>query len=217
MPFSPGPDSAFYAQANEVKEVGENLTQLQQEIARFWVDTPGQTGAPSGHWVSIENQIVELLDLNLGRASEMYALVGMAMGDAFISAWALKYEVMLLRPETYIHEYIRRTWQPYIQTPPFPEYPSGHSVVSGAAQEVLTTMFGVVAFTDRTHIIYEHEPLQRSFTSFEAAASEAAISRLYGGIHYRAAIENGLRQGECVAQQVLANVQLRPIPQGGEG
>jgi hypothetical protein len=217
MLFSPDPDSSFYAQANEVKEVGENLTPLQQEIARFWVDTPGQTGAPSGHWVSIENQIVEHLDLNLGRASEMYALVGMAMGDAFISAWALKYEVMLLRPETYIHEYIRRTWQPYIQTPPFPEYPSGHSVVSGAAQEVLTTMFGVVAFTDRTHIIYEHEPLQRSFTSFQAAASEAAISRLYGGIHYRVAIENGLRQGECVAQQVLTNVQLRPIPQGGEG
>jgi hypothetical protein len=216
MPFDTDPDSSFYAQANEVKEVGENLTQEQQEIARFWVDTPGQTGAPSGHWVAIENQLVEHLDLNLGRASEMYALVGMAMGDAFISAWALKYEVMLLRPETYIHEYIRRTWQPYIQTPPFPEYPSGHSVVSGAAAEVLTTMFGVVAFTDRTHIIFEHEPLQRSFTSFQAAATEAAISRLYGGIHYRVAIENGVRQGACVAQQVLTNVQLRPIPQGGE-
>jgi hypothetical protein len=216
MPFDTDPDSAFYAQANEVKEVGENLTQEQQETARFWVDTPGQTGAPSGHWVAIENQIVEQLSLNLGRASEMYALVGMALADSFISAWALKYEVMLLRPETYIHEYIRRTWQPYIQTPPFPEYPSGHSVVSGAAAEVLTTMFGVVAFTDRTHIIFEHEPLQRSFTSFEAAATEAAISRLYGGIHYRVAIENGVRQGECVAQQVLTNVQLRPIPQGGE-
>ncbi len=217
MPFDTDPDSAFYAQSNEVKEVGENLTEEQREIARFWVDTPGETGAPSGHWLSIENQLVEQLDLNLGRASEMYALVGMALGDAFISGWALKYEVMLLRPETYIREYIRRTWQPYIQTPPFPEYPSGHSVVSGAAAEVLTTMFGVVAFTDRTHIIYDHEPLQRSFTSFEAAATEAAISRLYGGIHYRVAIENGVEQGECVAQQVLTNVQLRPIPQGGEG
>jgi hypothetical protein len=217
MPFDTDENSAFYAQANEVKEVGENLTDEQRLIARFWVDTPGQTGAPSGHWVAIENQLVEQLDMNLGRAAEMYALVGMSMGDAFISAWALKYEVMLLRPETYIREYIRRSWQPYIQTPPFPEYPSGHSVVSGAAAEVLTTMFGVVAFTDRTHIIYEHEPLVRSFTSFFAAANEAAISRLYGGIHYRAAIENGLRQGQCVAQQVLNNVQLRPIPQGGEG
>jgi hypothetical protein len=217
MPYSEDPDSVFYAQADEVKEVGENLTPEQRDIARFWVDTPGQTGAPSGHWVSIENQVVEQLDLNLGRASEMYALVGMALGDAFISAWSLKYQVMLLRPETYIREYIRRSWQPYIQTPPFPEYPSGHSVVSGAAAEVLTTMFGMVAFTDRTHIIYQHEPLQRSFTSFEAAASEAAISRLYGGIHYRAAIENGLRQGRCVGQQMLTNIQLRPIPQGGEG
>lgn len=217
MPFDTDSDSAFYAQAMEVKEVGDRLTNEQREIARFWVDTPGETGAPSGHWVAIENQMVEQLDLHLGRAAEMYALVGMSLGDAFISAWSLKYQVLLLRPETYIHEYIRRSWQPYIQTPPFPEYPSGHSVVSGAAAEVLSTMFGVVAFTDRTHIIYEHEPLQRSFTSFEAAAYEAAISRLYGGIHYRAAIENGLRQGQCVARQVLENVQLRPIPQGGEG
>ena len=213
MPFDTDENSAFYAQANEVKEVGENLTPEQQEIARFWLDTPGETGAPSGHWVSIENQLVELLDMNLGRAAEMYALVGMSLADAFISAWSLKYQVMLLRPETYIREYIRRNWQPYIQTPPFPEYPSGHSVASGAAAEVLTRMFGVVAFTDRTHIIYEHEPLQRSFTSFEAAANEAAISRLYGGIHYRVAIENGLRQGRCVAQQVLDNIQL---PRGNE-
>ncbi len=217
MPFDTDENSAFYAQAMEVKEVGENLTEEQQEIARFWIDTPGETGAPAGHWVAIENQLVEQLDLNLGRAAEMYALVGMSLGDAFISGWALKYEVMLLRPEAYIREYIRRSWQPYVQTPPFPEYPSGHSVVSGAAGEVLTRMFGTVAFTDRTHIIYDHEPLQRSFTSFVAAANEAAISRLYGGIHYRVAIENGLRQGQCVAQQVLDNVQLRPIPQGGEG
>jgi hypothetical protein len=217
MPFETDENSAFYAQANEVKEVGENLTNEQEEIARFWVDTPGQTGTPAGHWVSIENQLVEQLDLNLGRAAEMYGLVGMSLADAFISSWALKYQVLLLRPETYIREYIRRTWQPYIQTPPFPEYPSVHSVVSGAAAEVLTTMFGVVAFTDRIHITYEHEPLQRSFTSFQAAAYQAAISRLYGGIHYRVAIENGLRQGQCVARQVLDNVKLRPIPQGGEG
>lgn len=214
MPFSEDSNSAFYAQSNEVKEVGDNLTDQQREIARFWVDTPGQTGAPSGHWVSIENQLVELLDLKLDRTAEMYSLVGMAMADSFISAWSLKYQVLLLRPETYIHKYISRNWQPYIQTPPFPEYPSGHSVVSAAAAEALTRMFGVVAFTDRTHVIFGHEPLVRSFTSFEAAASEAAISRLYGGIHYRVAIENGLRQGQCVAQQALDNIQMRPLANG---
>lgn len=213
MLFSEDRDSAFYAQAHEVFEIGNNLTREQREIARFWFDPPNTTGLPAGHWVSIENQMVEQRNLNLEQAAGMYSLVGMALADSFISAWSLKYEVMLLRPETYIHQYIRRSWQPYIQTPPFPEYPSGHSVVSGAAAEVLTSLFGTVAFTDRTHIIYDHEPLVREFTSFEAAAYEAAISRLYGGIHYRAAIENGLRQGRCVGQQVLENIRLGPIPQ----
>lgn len=214
MPFDTDEDSAFYAQALEVKETGDNLTDEQEEIARFWLDTPGETGAPAGHWIAIANQMVTLRDLNLQQSAGMYALVGMALGDAFISAWRLKYEVLLLRPETYIQNYIRRSWEPYIQTPPFPEYPSGHSVGSGAAAEVLTSLFGIVAFSDETHLMYDHEPLRRSFTSFEAAASEAAMSRLYGGIHYRTAIENGLRQGRCIGQAVVNNLQLGPIPQG---
>jgi hypothetical protein len=214
LDFSTDPDSTFYKQAQEVLVASDHLTDAQREIARFWVDTPGLTGAPSGHWLMIQTQLVEQMGLPLGRASEMYILVNTALADAFISGWALKYEVNLVRPVTYIQQNIRRNWAPYIQTPPFPEYPSGHSVASGAAAEVLTTMFGQVAFTDRTPIINGHEPLERSFTSFEAAASEAAISRMYGGIHYRAAIENGLRQGRCVGQQVLNNVRLRSIPQG---
>jgi PAP2 superfamily len=214
MSFDTDPASAFYAQALEVKEVGDHLTDAQKEIARYWLDTPGQTGTPSGHWISIENQMVTLRNLNLQQAAGMYALVGMALGDAFISAWGLKYQDPLLRPVTYIQTYIRRSWQSYIQTPTFPEYPSGHSVGSEAAAEVLTNLFGVVAFSDQTHIIYHHEALKRSFTSFEAAATEAAISRLYGGIHYRQAIENGLRQGRCVGDAVINNIQLGPIPQG---
>lgn len=213
-PFDTTPDSSFYLQALEVMTTGDQLNDTQREIAQFWVDTPGITGTPAGHWLMIENQLVEQLDLPLSRAAEMYALVGMAMGDAFISAWSLKYQAMLLRPETYIQRYIRRNWAPFIQSPPFPEYPSGHSVVSGAASEVLTTMFGGVAFTDRTPILAGHGQVQRSFTTFEAAAYEAAISRMYGGIHFRAAIENGVRQGECVGRQILNNVLLRPIPQG---
>jgi hypothetical protein len=215
LEYSSDPDSTFYAQAMEVKEVGDNLTEEQQATARFWVDTPAITGTPAGHWVSIENQLVEQLDLPLDRAAEMYALVGMSLADAFISCWSLKYQVNLLRPETYIHANIRRSWQPYIQTPPFPEYPSGHSVVSAAAAEVLTGLFGTVAFTDATHVSRGEAP--RWFTSFEAAATEAAISRLYGGIHYRLSIENGMRQGRCVGQRVLDNIQLNPIRQGGEG
>jgi hypothetical protein len=212
MPFATEKTSTFYLQALEVKNVGDKLTPEQKDIARYWVDTPGQTGTPAGHWVLIQNQITTLLDLKLDRAAMMYALVNIALGDSFISAWELKYKVLLLRPVTYINQYIDPRWKPFIESPGFPEYPSGHSVVSGAAAEVLTTMFGAVAFTDRSG--RKHGFKDRAFTSFEAAASEAAISRLYGGIHYREAIENGLRQGRCIGQNVLSYVTLRSVPQG---
>lgn len=214
MDFDSSPTSTFYAQALEVKTVGESLTKDQKAIADFWVDTPGQTGAPSGHWMSIGVQLVALKDLKLSRAAEMFTLMGIALADAFIACWEVKYQVNLLRPVTYIQRYIKRTWQPYIQTPAFPEYPSGHSVASAAAAEILSAMFGTVAFRDDTH--KKHGLPSRSFTSFEAAANEAAISRLYGGIHFRAAIENGMRQGRCIGQFILENIRLRPRPQGGE-
>lgn len=210
--FSTEPGSTFYLQAMEVKNVGDGLTPEQKDIARFWVDTPGDSGAPAGHWVLIQNQMVELLDLKLDRASMMYALVGTALGDAFITTWHIKYEDNLLRPVTYIQEYIDPNWQPFIQTPGFPEYPSGHSVVSAAAATVLTRMFGQVAFTDRSGRVHGFK--ERSFTSFNAAAYEAAISRIYGGIHYRTAVENGLDIGRCIGNQVIDYVLLRSVPQG---
>lgn len=214
--YSTDPESTFYKQAQEVVRMDRNQTEEQRETARYWVDTPGQTGTPAGHWWSIATQLVDQLDLDLQRTAMMYAMLGPAMADSFISCWALKYDIMLERPVTYIRKNIRQRWIPYIQTPPFPEYPSGHSVVSATASEVLTGMFGAVAFEDETHIIYDHEPLRRSYTSFEAAANEAAISRLYGGIHYRAAIENGLRQGRCIGQLVNRTLILNPFLQGGE-
>lgn len=210
--FSEEKGSTFYLQALEVKTTGDNLTNEQTDIARYWVDTPGETGTPAGHWMLIANQMVDVLELKLEKTAMMYALVGIAVGDSFISAWSLKYQTNLLRPETYIQEYIDPQWQPLIASPGFPEYPSGHSVVSGAAAEVLTGMFGAVAFTDRSG--QKHGLGERSFTSFEAAATEAAISRMYGGIHYRSAIENGVRQGRCIGRNVLDYVSLRPQPQG---
>jgi hypothetical protein len=214
MEFSTDPDSTFYAQAAEVMNTGDRLTEEQQEIARFWLDTPGVTGAPSGHWIMIATQVIQENEFTLDRAAEVYILLGTALADAFISAWDKKYIDLLMRPVTYINANIRRGWQPYIQSPPFPEYPSGHSVASAAAAEVLTTMLGQTAFVDRTPIINGHENIERTFMSFEAAASEAAISRVYGGIHFRAAIERGMAQGRCVGQAILNNVRLRSIPQG---
>lgn len=203
--YSTDPSSEFYKQALEVKTTRDKLTDEQKATADFWVDTPGLTGAPAGHWMSISNQMVKLLKLKLDRAAEMYALVGMALGDAFISCWELKYKDPVLRPVTYIKQNIKRDWESYLQSPPFPSYPSGHSVASAAAAEVLTGLFGDnVAFTDSTH-----KPA-RSFKSFTAAADEAAISRLYGGIHYRMDIDSGLTQGKCVGQKVLTNIHLHP-------
>lgn len=212
LTFDTKKDSSFYMQALEVKTVGDNLTNEQKDIARFWVDTPGQTGTPAGHWVLIENQLTDVLDLKLERASMMYALVGISLGDSFISAWSLKYQINLIRPVSYIQKYIDPNWQSFIASPGFPEYPSGHSVVSEAAAEVLTRMFGTIAFMDRSG--QKHNLGVRSFTSFEAAASEAAISRLYGGIHYRAAIENGMKQGRCIGDNVVDYISLRSQPQG---
>ena len=209
--FSTEPDSTFYLQSEEVYQAGVNLTPEQADIAYFWVDAPSQSGTPAGHWMLIAGLMVDRLDLTLSEAVSMYAMVGIAVGEAFISAWEAKYRYMLLRPVTYVNRHIRRTWAPLIQTPPFPEYPSGHSVVSGAAAAVLTDFFGQVAYTDDSGLPRELQP--RSFTSFEAAATEAAISRMYGGIHYRVAIENGLAQGRCVAKAITDRVRLIPFRQ----
>lgn len=210
--YSEDPASPFYAQAREVYEISQNLTPEQEEIARFWVDTPGQTGTPAGHWILIENELVDLLDMSLNRAAEMYVKVNSALADSFISAWSLKYQIVLLRPETYITAHIDPLWSPFIASPNFPEYPSGHSVVSGAAAEVLQRMFGQVAFDSRT--FPNSRAMQRSFTSFRSAAQEAAISRIYGGIHFRAAIENGMEQGECIGDIAFERINLRSIAQG---
>lgn len=211
VPYSTDPESVFYGQAMEVMQVGRRLTDWQRETSRYWLDTPGVTGAPGGHWISITNQLTEQLELTLDEAAWMHAMVSMTVADAFISGWWSKYQTMVIRPVTYIQSNINRSWGPYVETPPFPEYVSGHSIVSGAAAETLTHLFGPRLFEDRTHAIYRHEePFVRSYTSFEAAASEAAISRLYGGIHYRSAIENGLRQGRCIGATVSEVFGLHP-------
>lgn len=207
MEFSEDPKSTYYAQALEVKNVGDKLTKEQKDIATFWVDTPGITGTPGGHWLAITAQLVGDMKLDLGRAVDAFAMVGIGVGDAFISGWNIKYIVLLMRPETYIHKYIDPNWKPFVQTPPFPEFVSGHSIVSETAARILTNMFGTLAFTDNTER-FRNLP-SRSFTSFENAAGEAGISRLYGGIHYRTGIEKGFDQGRCVAANILSRVSVR--------
>jgi hypothetical protein len=209
-PFSRIAGSAFAVEGQEVYDTVNALTAEQMDIALFWADGGG-TLTPPGHWVSITGQILAQEGPSLDVAAEAYAKVGLAVADAFICCWEIKFTYNLLRPITYIQDPTGPindpAWTSPIATPPFAEFTSGHSTQSSAAAMVLTDLFGDVAFTDHTH---DGAGLAaRSFTSFIEAADEAAISRLYGGIHYRAAIERGLEQGRCIGRTILRNVEFR--------
>jgi hypothetical protein len=195
--YSEDKNSEFYKQAKEVYETVVNLNPEQRAIARFWSDDPMLSPTPPGHWIEITRQVLDHEKADIDRAVEAFALLGVTVADSFIGCWDAKFEFDLLRPITYIQKQIDPKWQALLITPPFPEYPSGHSTQSAAAAEVLTHVFGDnYAFTDATH---EADGLiPRKFASFRAAAEEAGISRLYGGIHFRAAIERGLDQGRCI-------------------
>jgi hypothetical protein len=200
--YSTEKNSAFYKEALEVYTITKALTPEQKLIARFWSDDPMLSPTPPGHWISILLQLTEK-DSNLEKFSEAYARLGIALADSFIACWDTKYEYNLLRPLTYIQRSIDPKWTPLLNTPPFPEYPSGHSTQSGAAASVLSATFGEnFAFTDRTHEADGLKP--RAYKNFWAAAQEAGISRLYGGIHFRNAVERGLEQGKCVGAKVNA-------------
>lgn len=202
--------SPFYQQALRVYEVGNTETEAQRQIAYFWADNPGESGTPAGHWLGIISQFADQHHLSPERAVEAYALSAIAMADAFIACWHLKYQVNLIRPFTYIHRYIDSKWQTTIITPPFPEYASGHAIQSAATAEVLSSLFGDnTPFDDATHVILGH-PI-RHFPSFRAAAAEAAMSRLYGGIHYPMGNENGAAQGRCIGRRILQRIHTRHV------
>jgi hypothetical protein len=221
LPFSVEKASPFFVQAKEVYDVGRRLTDEQRAIAAFWDCNPfvmhvqGHTMfatkkvTPGGHWMGIVGIASRKAGADLTKSAEAYARTAIALADGFISVWAEKYQSNLIRPETVINKYMDEAWQPLLQTPPFPEYTSGHSVISTAAAKVLTEQFGAgFAYTDSVEV--EYGLPVRSFTSFEEAAAQAAMSRLYGGIHYRRAIEQGEIQGGEVGAYVLERVHTHP-------
>jgi len=217
--FSTEPTSEFMKQAREVYDRTQQMTDEQKLIASYWdcnpffLNTQGHLNfvtkklSPGGHWMSIVGQAATTAHLDWPATSAAYMLTSIALFDGFISCWDEKYRSQLIRPETVINTYMDERWLPLLQTPPFPEYTSGHSVISTAAATVLTALFGEeFHFVDNTEV--EYGLPERLFTSFRQACDEAAISRLYGGIHYRAAIEEGQKQGERVGQQVLQRIEL---------
>ncbi len=205
--FSTASTSPFYGEAQQVYQVSKTLTEEQRRTVLYWADNPGQTGTPTGHWLSIGSQMISQLTLPPDAAAELFVLGTIAQADAFIGIWHEKYRRNLLRPYSYIRRYIDPKWQTVITTPSFPEYPSGHSGQSAAAAGVFAALLGQVAFDDSTNLALGH-PVRR-FPSFQAAADEAAVSRLYGGIHYPMGNEAGKQIGRCVAAKVLERVHTR--------
>jgi hypothetical protein len=200
--FSTSPGTPLYEEARRVYQTNKHLTPEQKTIALYWADNSAESGTPAGHWLSIAGQMVSERHLSADKAAWVEMLTSVSLADAFIAAWGYKFKLNVIRPRTFIRAAIDSTWEPAIPTPPFPEYLSGHSTLSAAAAATLTAVLGPVPFEDSTSVSIGHSV--RQYTSFRAAADEAGLSRIYGGIHYPSANVEGGNLGRCVASKVLA-------------
>jgi len=223
--FSLEKGSDFFKELEEVYNISEKITKEGDEseevaIAQFWDCNPyvsvtrghlmfaTKKITPGAHWMGIVKIACKKDNSDFNKTVYAYTKTSVGIFDAFISCWDEKYRSNLIRPETLINQSLDENWKPILQTPPFPEYVSGHSVVSGSAATVLTDIFGDnFSFLDDTELPYGL-PV-RSFASFNKAAEEAAISRMYGGIHYRAAVEIGLQQGIDIGKLVVERLDMK--------
>lgn len=209
--------SSFYKEMMEVKNIGDSLTAEQRHIADFFDDNPFKLNvsghlmfatkkfSPPGHWMNIVGIAAQKANADFNKTVAAYTETAIALFDGFIGCWKIKYEHNMIRPETVINKYVDPDWKPYIQTPPFPSFVSGHSVISAASAEVMTHYFGDnFAFTDTSNL--EFGIANRSFKSFREAALEASWSRLYGGIHYRCDLEQGNIMGKEIGEMIVSRL-----------
>ena len=213
-------NSEYYRYMMEVKKIGDSLTEEQKHIADFWDDNPAKGNvighvtfitkkfSPPGHWMNIVGIAAQKAGADFSTTVAAYAETAIALFDAFISCWDEKYRSKYVRPETVINKYIDQDWRPHIQTPPFPSYTSGHATNSAAAAEVMTYWFGdKLSFADTS--LLEFGIKERIIHSFRAAAEEAAMSRLYGGIHYRFDNENGVIAGRKLGEFIVSRIKMK--------
>ena len=209
--------SPFMKQLMEVYEVGGKQNCKGEEIAKFWDCNPyvalqqGHTMfankkiTPGGHWIGITSIATKEKNCTFDETVNAFTNVSIALFDAFVRCWDEKWATLVVRPETVINQFIDKNWEPFLQTPPFPEYTSGHSVISASAAIALTELFGDdFSFVNTTEI--EYGIPSRGFSSFIQASEEAALSRLYGGIHYDMAINEGFTQGQEVGNYIVAKL-----------
>jgi hypothetical protein len=225
LAFSLDKNSPFYKQIIEVynislgmKKKGDSCEEIK--TAQFWDCNPyvsvsqghmmfaKKKISPGAHWMGIVKIACKKTNTDFDKTVFAYTKTSIGMFEAFISCWDEKYRSNVIRPETVINQHIDENWKPVLQTPPFPEYTSGHSVVSTVASTILTSIFGDnFSFVDNSELPFGLP--NRSFKSFDSASKEAAMSRFYGGIHYRAAIENGMIQGKQVGDFVVNKLKMK--------
>jgi PAP2 superfamily len=214
LPYSMGKQSAFYKTLMELYRITTKLDTTQKAIAKYWDDNPNVSTnlghlnyfihkiSPGGHWVMITQQACIKKNESVSRSAQAYALTTIALYDGFLACWDEKFKTNLVRPITVINQYVDKNWHPYLQTPPFPEFTSGHAVISNAAATVLTGLLGDnFAFTDQTEIPFGNTT--RNFNSFNDAARESSMSRVYAGIHYPETARISTTQGKVIGRYVL--------------
>lgn len=212
--FSMDKKSVFYKTMMETYTIGKTLDTIRKATALYWDDNPNVSAnighlnyfihkiSPGGHWVMIAKQACEKNNTGVIKTAQVYALTTIAIFDAFISCWDEKYRTNLIRPITIINRVVDGNWTPFIQTPPFPEFTSGHSVTSNAAATVLTALLGDnFEFTDKTEIPFGNST--RTFQSFYEASLESSNSRVYGGIHYPETARISVLQGKALGKNVV--------------
>jgi len=216
--FSKDTTSNFYKEVKEVFNINKTKTDSIVTIAKFWDDNAlivEHSGhlmfatkkiTPGGHWMGIATIACRKAKTDAVKSAEAYALTSIALLDAFIACWDCKYFYEYIRPVTAINDMIEKNWDPVLQTPPHPEYSCGHCTISSSAAVILTYLFGDnFSFHDNSDEKYIW--MSRDFTSFNKAAEETGMSRLYGGIHYHNSIKVGLALGNKVGNTVLKRVK----------
>ena len=211
------PGSTFHNLVKEVYDINKNLTEEQKLIAKYWDDNPfviehaghmtfgNKKITPGGHWMGIAAQIIKQEKVDAVKAAQTFALTSIALYDGFISCWDEKYRSSYVRPVTVIKDIMDKDWMPLLQTPPFPEYTSGHSTITASAATVLTKLYrDNLAFEDSSD--YKYIGLKRNFTSLSAAAEECSMSRVYGGIHYTISVNTGADMGKQVGGLVVKKI-----------
>ncbi len=219
--FSTSKKSVFYKSMMEVYNIGKNLDSSRKATALYWDDNPNVSAiighlnyfihkiSPGGHWLMIAQQACIQKNIPLTKSAQVYALTAIAMYDGFISCWDEKFRTNLIRPITIINRIVDPNWVPFIQTPPFPEFTSGHAVVSNAAATILTALLGEnFSFTDKTEIPFGQGI--RNFNSFYEAAAQSSVSRVYGGIHYPETARISVQQGKAIGNYITRLLYSAP-------